>query len=288
MDAVKLLGREEATRVLMSANKIDRLESHWNSKLRYLFKEFDKKVVDSLMASGKVPEHLDFVDFYFKHAMAVSEEAVKTAQAHPAKTSKAHLSSSPPPPKIPKSLGQLQDIWDDYWYWRRSHRKYPRRIKVLANRVRSAYLKKCQSVWEKYSRDFRTGKVADQKTALKIIQQASDGVYARGKMIVETETTNYYNRVRRATYDQSPDITHYLFLAIRDNATTKWCSTRHRLVYPKDDPLTDKETPAIHWNCRSEMVPLSKYNPRHEKIIADKRKARRANSPEPLPLGWRK
>lgn len=282
-DAITLLGKDEARSILMSANKVDRIEASWKSKLQSLFEKYDKQVTSSLLDSGKIP-NLDFVDFYFHHAMAVSEEAVKTASTQQEITSKIHLSSSPPPPKLPRTLSKLQDLWDMY----RKKGQVPRRVQVLSDRVKKAYVKKCQSVWDKYSRDFRSGKKPDMHEALKVIKKASDGVYSRAKMIVETETTNYYNRVRRATYDESPDVTHYLFLSIRDNAVTKWCSTRHRLVYAKDDPLTDSETPAIHWNCRSEMVPLSKYNPRHARIIADKSKWRRNRNPEPLPVGWRK
>jgi uncharacterized protein with gpF-like domain len=105
-------------------------------------------------------------------------------------------------------------------------------------------------------------------------------------MIVATETTRYYNDVRHEIYSQSEDINHFLFMSIRDFRTTEWCKTRNGLVYKKEDPLYLREKPPCHWNCRSEMVPLTDVNPRHEKMINDPSIARRNNKCKPLPPGW--
>lgn len=283
--AIKLLGKEEAKVIWLAAEKIERLEASWAGKLKDVLEEYDVKVATSLLNTGNLPLDIDFTEFYFEHSMEVMREAVTTAERQRELTSKKmHLSSAPPPPKLPKNMAGLQKIWDLY----RKTGKVPRRVKSLADKVKKAYLDKCQSVWDKHSSEFRTGNIGTQQDAVKVIRRASDGVYARAKMIVETETTNYYNQTRRKVYDQSPEVSHYLFLAIRDQATTKWCKTRHRLVYQKGKAVTDRETPAIHWNCRSEMVPLTKLNPRHAAIIADKSNWRENRRPEPLPKDWSK
>lgn len=162
----------------------------------------------------------------------------------------------------------------------------PARQKEIAEKIKKAYIKKVQSVWVKYGEEFRSGITAETTEAVRQIKEGADVVYSRAKMIVETETTYYYNKSRRTVYDESPDVTHYLFVSVRDHATTKWCKTRHGLVYKKGDPLLDKETPPIHWNCRSEILPLTWHNPAHRKLIEDLSRRRRNNTCEPLPPGW--
>lgn len=282
--AITILGKEEARRIFMAAQKVEKLEQKWSEKLRELLTHYDKKIAESLLNVGHLPLDIDFTEFYMEHSIEVMREAVLVADKR-RELSKVKLASAPPPKaKLPSGLAGLQRIYDQ---WRKTG-KVPRRVQSLANKVKKAYLDKCQSVWEKHSEDFRSGKTGTMAEAVKVITKASDGVYARAKMVVETETTNYYNQTRRKVYDQSPEVTHYLFLAIRDQATTKWCKTRHRVVYKKGEQVTDRETPAIHWNCRSEMVPLTELNPRHAKIIADKTMWRENRRPEPLPKDWSK
>jgi SPP1 gp7 family putative phage head morphogenesis protein len=217
----------------------------------------------------------EFEKFLLDHATQTVEKGLEHA-SNPLRTRLAR-------PYNRRSLRELQKLYD---ISRRG--LLPTRIQILAKKLKKDYIQKCQSVWDKYSKDFREGKVADQKLAVKIITKASDGVEARGKMIVETETTRYYNMARRSYFDSSPEVTHYLFLAIMDVATTSWCKTRHRVVYAKGDQVTDLETPPCHWNCRSEMVPLAPLNPVHKKLIDNRAAWRENRRPEPLPRGWNK
>jgi SPP1 gp7 family putative phage head morphogenesis protein len=279
--AIKMLGKEEVKRVYLSAQQVDRLEAKWRSNLKKLLDQYNQKVASALMNTGHMPLEIDFTEFYFDHAIEVMGEAVRTTHANREISKTKHL-SSPPPLKIPRSFSDLQKLYDK---WRKTG-KAPKRIESLANKVKKAYYEKCQSVWSKHTEGFRAGETFNMKDAVSVIQKAGDKTYSRAKMIVETETTNYYNQTRREIYDQSPEVTHYLFLAIRDQATTKWCKTRHGLVYEKGKEVTDRETPAIHWNCRSEMVPLTKQNPKHAVLINDGSKRRENRSPEPLPKGW--
>ncbi len=279
----KLLPREEVAEVVRLAKDQDRLEARWRGKLKRKFAELEDQMVDHLLKYGRVPENIDFEDFFVEQSFRVMETAIKNARKTPSQQAQHRLAL--PKGRMPTTLRELMVLWDAY----RKKGKVPPRQREIAKRVKKAYLDKVQSVWEKHARDFRNGyeaQVYNQEAVREVIQRASKAPFARAKTIVETETTRYYNQVRREIYDQSDDVTHYLFVSIRDHATTKWCKTRNGLVYAKGDPLLKKETPPIHWNCRSELLPLTRLNPRHAAIISDLSKHRRRHTCEPLPKGW--
>jgi len=298
--AAKMIGSDHARLLARFANQQDKIESQWRAKFRAFIERINERIAEQL-AQGKSMDEImtptfiksmGFEDAIFQHFLEVSSSAIRTATHEEEFISirKPKRLAKPPKMKVPKSLRDLQQMYDDY----RKKGFLPKRQQKIAEQLKKQYLKKVQDVWRKVSVDFREGEVPSQEKARKVMEEASRGAKARAKTIVETETTNYYNKVRREYYDQSDAVTHYLFLAIRDQATTKWCSDkvsqgkrgRHGLVYEKGDPLTDRETPAIHWNCRSEMVPLSPFNPRHKELIENKRMYRANHSCHPLPKGW--
>lgn len=164
-----------------------------------------------------------------------------------------------------------------------------------AKRIQKEYLKRVSSVWEEHSYVWRKGDVASQQFVIKAIKEEAAVTSRRAAGIVRTETTNYYNKARKEFYDQSPDITHYLFVAIRDAATSPWCSPltkdgyrgRSGLVYSKKDPLCAKERPACHPFCRSEFLPLNRLNPAHLRFIQNESIQRRNHKCYPLLPNWR-
>lgn len=247
--------------------------------------DFIKKSVNAAIGEyleqGKMPKELPVEELLLRHQIEIMGKAFREERAPSVPKKLA---------KFPRSLSELKNLWDQY----RKTGKVPKDIKTNADNIRKAYVKKCGDVFERYSQDYRSGSSSDKQEIVKKVQKAADTVVSRAKNIVGTETTRYYNKARRELYDQSVDVTHYLFLAIRDFRTSKWCTEkvgkegrgRHGLVYKKGDPLTDRETPSVHWWCRSEMVPLSPLNPRHLVMIEDKSKQRRNHKCTPLPKGW--
>jgi SPP1 gp7 family putative phage head morphogenesis protein len=231
-----------------------------------------------------------FERFVFANYIQTVVNAVDSTEREAEIILSSKLTKRPPKAILPGSLARIRELYDLY----RKTGRLPKRIKDAAKRIKDQYLRKTQSAWRKYSYEYREGDVATQERVIQKIKDAANTAQARAKTIVRTETTNYYNQTRREIYDRSDAVTHYLFLAIRDQATTKWCTDRtvdgkrgrHGLVYRKDDPLTEKETPACHWNCRSEMVPLIPLNPRHKILIEDDKIQRRNNTCAPLPKGW--
>lgn len=286
--AVKMIGPEHAQFLYKLAQQQDKIENQWVAEASRLHKKIVRVIIKNLQESGKAdfPDHLVF-EFLLAHYFRVVGTAAESAEKElEVIVDKTHLAK----PKIPKSMRELRIIYDT---WKKSGR-LPKGIRDMGETIKKNYLDKTQSVWQKHSEDFRAGDDFTQENVLRKVEKAADVSESRAKTIVRTETTNYYNETRREIYDQSDAITHYLFLAIRDQGTTKWCTDRkvngkrgrHGLVYKKDDPLTAQETPACHWNCRSEMVPLTPFNPRHRKLIADESVQRRNHKCAPLPEGW--
>jgi SPP1 gp7 family putative phage head morphogenesis protein len=283
----KILDKGSLRRLKNSADAAQSLEDRWMWKLRIFYRRLDEQVWNHILEYGEPPKHVDFQDFYAEHAIEAIALGYRTAESREQDISLpyglgARLAAPPPDGKLPKGFKDLMELWDK---WRRK-KKVPKRQKEISKRIERAYLDKVQSVWEKYSEQFRVGTVETQASVRAHIVEATETTFARAKTIVQTETTRYYNAARRQIYDQSKDVTHYLFVAIRDSATTKWCNTRRGLVYTKDTKFLELETPPIHWNCRSEILPLSPLNPAHLVLINDLSRRRENNSPTKLPKEW--
>lgn len=273
------LGAREAAQVLHLAKRQERLEAKWRRKMKEHIEQLTNQILVNAEHTGRLSfSEVDFREIVMAQSFDVMFEGMKSTNRMTPVPEYTSLAS----PKLPRSLKGLRIMWDE---WRKK-KVIPKRQKVIAEKLKQAYLKKVQSVWVKYGEQFRSGQTASVTEAVRKIHEGADVAYSRAKMIVETETTYYYNKARRDIYDQSSDVTHYLFVAIRDHATTKWCKTRHGLVYKKGEKTTDNETPPVHWNCRSEILPLTPHNPVHAKLIRDESKQRANNSPEPLPKGW--
>lgn len=279
---VDLLGRRETAEVVRLAAAQQRIEIKWaRVMVDDVATQTDKILARARRRGDLIGADVDFdvLDVLMEHSRATMRAGIESTEVK-TPIRRAYL-AAPPPGRVPKSLKALREWWDAY-----RKGKVPARQRALAGRIRAAYVDELQKAWRTHSAGFLSGDVATQAAAVDAIKQRASVAASRAKMIVETETTYYFNKARRQIYDDSPDVSHYLFVAVRDHATTKWCKTRNGLVYAKGDPLLDKETPPIHWNCRSELLPLLPHNPNHQRIISDRSRWRRNNRCEPLPPEW--
>lgn len=277
----KLLGIRETADILRLSKKADVIERKWQAEMKAYIREITREVIANAEETGRL--RLDFVDFVpiiMELSRAASLSGIESTKT--VTPVRAQRLSLVPKGSQPQSFRDLRIWWDAY----RKRKKVPQRQQAIADKLRKAYVDRCQITWRENAKDFLSGNTGSKTQAVQAIMDGADVIYGRGKMIVETETTYYFNAARRKIYDQSQDVTHYLFVSIRDHATTKWCKSRQGLVYAKGDQLLNDETPPIHWNCRSEMLPLTPANPNHLKLIQEKARARRNNTPEPLPKEW--
>ena len=264
-----------------------RVEQKYRRRFEQIFNDLSESAAYRIVHELPPPNAPDFEWLLILHAYESMLAGMNTQpRVDPLAAKRTSVKLGKPKPfKIPSNPAELR-IWWDMVQNRRI--TIPTAIKAQAKRIKAEYLKTVQSIWQKASEDFREGRKwtqADAKSATQRIVQVGT---KRANVIVNTETTRYYNEVRVKYYGEQPTVTHFLFIAARDKYTTPWCKTRRGLVYKKNSTLFKRETPPIHWNCRSEMVPLSRFNPVHRKLIDDANLARENHSPEPLPKGWNK
>lgn len=275
------LSRAEIAWLKLSAQNAQKIENVWVRRFDAAIKDMDEWVFKALWERGRFAhDEIDFLDLVIEHSYRTMVESTRDAEKSPGEQTRSAL-AGPPNSRIPRGLKALKEAYD---LWRKRRNLTPRQ-KTIAKKMKDAYIKRVESIWERFGETFRQGKSYNLNDVREVLRKG-DMAESRVHTIVQTETTHYYNKARRDLYDQSNDVTHYLFMSIRDQATTKWCKTRHGVVYAKGDPLLETETPPCHWNCRSEILPLTPQNPRHLALINDKSRARRHRTCEPLPPGW--
>jgi SPP1 gp7 family putative phage head morphogenesis protein len=275
---------QDEVRLKNSAKVAQALEDIWTNKVNKAISGAAVKSAEQVSSGAEVTAP-DFERFLVEHWFEIQRQALRVAQAEWEMNANA--------PRMARQPRTLKDLMELYDRWRRGLWK-PRRAVTQGKDLKKRYLDAVQKAWRKHSEDFREGGETTQEEVKREIRKAAKMTSSRAQTIVRTETTRYYNQARRAYYDGSPDVTHYLFMAVRDKATTIWCTSntvngkrgRHGLVYSKDDPLLKKETPPCHYNCRSELLPLNRFNPSHQRLINDKSLARRNHQCAPLLPGW--
>ena len=82
----------------------------------------------------------------------------------------------------------------------------------------------------------------------------------RLEVIARTNATIAFNQGRLETFRQQKDFVPYVqFLSILDSRTTDLCEARNGLLFAIDDPDLEQNTPPLHYNCRSILSPVDKY-----------------------------
>jgi SPP1 gp7 family putative phage head morphogenesis protein len=90
--------------------------------------------------------------------------------------------------------------------------------------------------------------------------------------VFRTNMMSAYNEGRREIYSD-PDVAGYFpaleYTAIMDGRTTEICASLDGSIYLADDPVWDTIWPPNHFNCRSTVVTINKYD-FNQDMISDK------------------
>jgi SPP1 gp7 family putative phage head morphogenesis protein len=82
------------------------------------------------------------------------------------------------------------------------------------------------------------------------------------KTVIRTKTTEVYNSARRSFWENDPIgqeiIVAYEFSAIMDLNTSEICSELDGKIFSREDNI-DRITPPLHFNCRSLLVPVTRF-----------------------------
>lgn len=161
-----------------------------------------------------------------------------------------------------------------------------KRRKKLIDRLRKAYLEKLRKKFKAVVPAMLSGEKSPAEVKAELME-AWGATRSRVGTIFDTETTKYFCQTQVAFFEEDPDIIGFLFDSIRDTARTPICQSRHGLVFRPGTQLLRKNTPALHWRCRSHLIALAdtEYN---RKLLADPQRDPERRALVPLPKGWKK
>lgn len=289
------LSAREVTQIERNARIADEVESHWKTKLGFVFAMLIDHILDSVViedgeATYAIPDDLEhqLAVFFLEHELST----VIAAEGTIAQPDYIRAAKKPKTPRWPSNAARIRDMWDSF----RRTGKVPGIAAVHARKIKKIFIKKVQKIFRENADDFIKGdskpgyqnnpNAWNREEAKRAMERELKVAKARADMIVETETTRYYNDTRVDIYSNVNSVVGFLFVCIRDARTTPWCISRGGAVFTAGSPLLKKNTPPCHWNCRSELLPLSRLNPAHQKLLNDPRLRAENRAFVPLPEGW--
>jgi SPP1 gp7 family putative phage head morphogenesis protein len=259
------------TYLARSAKTAQKVESVFVAKVKAQIAARVENIIYALENNSAMPA-VDFASIYTQLMLEALEKGYSTE-------TQIRLASDR---GFAPARGKKKTLFD-FWKERADRGYRPKRLEVLARKTQ----KRFDAAMEKLHEMWKNPEVRHDKEYSRIlVKSALVSTESYASMVVATETTRYYNKARRDFYDAVPQVTHYMFVSIRDSRTTPWCKTRQHLIYEKGSAYLERETPPLHPNCRSEILPLMPLNPKHKKLIDDESMWRENNSPVPLIKGW--
>lgn len=294
-----VLDERDVRQIEDNARIAERIEQRWRLRVRAMFERMNERVLDAIVSHNGSPSwgnlgavlFRDAADLFLQHEFETTVAAANTVGS-PDYVRAARA------PKWPNDTVRIRAQWDQ---WRRTG-KLPGKTREQAAAVKVLYIRHIQTLWQKRGNEFIRGTpktlgfdeagmiwnpdAFDREKAKKAIEDEALVSRARASTIVETETTRYYNTTRVNAFNAMDNVVAYYFVCVRDHATTPWCLSRRHAVFTKGSALLSKNTPPCHWNCRSELLPLSKNNPAHRRLLDDPKLRAETRTFVPLPPGW--
>lgn len=282
-----------------NARIAERIEHRWKFRVENLFERMNERVLDMIVERDGAPswDYLGTTLFREVAGLLMQHEFETTMAAANTVGSPDYVRASKGA-KWPNDTARIRELWDR---WRRTG-KLPGRTREQAAAVKVLYIRRIQTLWQKRGAEFIRGTpktlgfdeagmvwnpdAFDRDAAKRAIQEEAKVSRARANTIVETETTRYYNNTRVNAFNAMDNVVGYYYVCVRDHATTPWCLSRRHAVFTKGTELLRKNTPPCHWNCRSELLPLSKNNPAHRRLLDDPKLRAETRRFVPLPPGW--
>lgn len=196
------------------------------------------------------------------------------------KPEKKRLAKGPRLP--PKSAQSLNDLFSNSRYWR----SVMKRSNAMTQRMRAHYLRKLKEKFKEIMPLIRDGEISPDQAKSKMAE-AWKTTKSRVETIFRTETTHYFARSQISYFESEPEIIGFLFDSVRDTARTEICKSRHGLVFLPGTKILRENTPALHYNCRSHLIPLANTEA-NRKLLEDEGRKPSNRKMAPLPKNWKK
>lgn len=199
-----------------------------------------------------------------------------------------HLSEIkiPIPPETQREVPDLRKVFKNQRYWR----QIMKRSQKMTDRLMKSYLGKLRRGFRQLMPMVAENQITP-KEAKKQMMDIFRATKPRVETIFRTETTNFFSKTQTDYFADDREIIGYLFDAVRDQSTTDICASRHGMVYRPDHTGLDSiayNTPALHYNCRSHLIPLAN-TPENANLINDRSRdpALNRGKIKPLDPRWR-
>jgi SPP1 gp7 family putative phage head morphogenesis protein len=189
--------------------------------------------------------------------------------------------AAPPDGDLPSGPRALDRVLTDRKYWQR----IMKRSRALTGRAKQAYLDRLRKQFKRIMPLLEIGDLTPRAIKKKLAE-AWKAPRARAETIFRTESTKYFASAQVKFFEDAPYVIGFLFDSVRDNSRTPICHSRHGLIYRPGTDLLDKNTPALHYNCRSHLIPLVN-DPQNMKMLADPKRDPEKVKVVPLPRGWK-
>jgi SPP1 gp7 family putative phage head morphogenesis protein len=213
-------------------------------------------------------------DFYFD----IIRAAVHISKQEQGSTTKR---LARPPLGLPKKIRFFDEVFGSRKYWQ----QIMKRNKILTDRLRKQYFGRLREAFNAVLPKINDGSLAPAE-AEKYMVGAWQSSRSQVRTVFRTEATTYFAKTQTSFFNGDDDIIGFLFDRVRDVATTEICNSRHGLVYRPNTKLLTDNTPALHYNCRSHLIPLAN-TARNRKLLEDPERDPANRKVEPLPKGWR-
>ena len=240
------------------------------------------QVVENFSVTGRYKDpNLDkvdalFLDFYERIVTSSIFTAQETARQQMPKKLSKHEDMG-----LPKGVRKAREVIKDKRFWRRLKKRADRASK----RYKQRYLKELRKKFAQIIPAFQRGDLT--------IKEIKDNLQAnmrftksRAETVFRTEVTNYYANAQVAYFEEEEAIIGFIFDAVRDSGSTSICRQRHGLIYRPNTKLLTKNTPSLHYNCRSHLIPLANTAQNRKMLLDPSRDPTKKKVP-PLPKGWR-
>jgi SPP1 gp7 family putative phage head morphogenesis protein len=188
------------------------------------------------------------------------------------------------PKGIPRDLENLHQVFQDKKYFK----AIMKRSRALSERMKKQYLQKLKRKFNKIVPMLTRGEISpvDAKKEMMNVWGASK---SRVETIFRTETTNYFGKVQVNFFQDDDEIIGFLFDSNIDSSITDICRSRHGMIFTKEHTGKNSlayNTPALHYNCRSHLIPLAN-TPENRKLLEDVSRDPSKHKLAELPDDWR-
>lgn len=247
-------------------------------RMNKIMKEAAELIISNYLAHRqyKEPSLLEMFNISADFYESVVRAAIKTSED----TKSMQINRKKLALGLPKGKKALERIFGQSKYWQRI---LNRSIK-LTDRMRRQYQRKLKTQFDKIVPHLLNGEMTPGE-AKKHMTESWATSKPKVETIFRTETTNYFGRTQVAYFEDDDEIIGFLFDALHDGGTTEICSKRHGLVYRPRTKLLQDNTPALHYNCRSHLIPLANTS-ENRKMLGDPSRSPSNRTVPPLPPGW--